>query len=142
LVRNWIRVQLYSPLVKASIKKGDKVGVAGIGGLGHLAIKLAKARGAEGYAFTTAPDKVNGIRSFGAKGVIAADTLDKLKPYARSLDYLISTLPVQYDLAAYAAMVKPNGTYTQVGMPVGFQLTVNNLALAASRVNYMKPLVR
>ena len=50
-------ITTYSPLIKASIKKGDKVGVAGIGGLGHMAIKLAKTRGAEVYAFTTSRDR-------------------------------------------------------------------------------------
>ncbi len=134
-------ITTYSPLVRHSIKKGDKVGVAGIGGLGHLAVKLAVAQGAEVYAFTTSPSKQEDILAFGAKEVIVVDTLDKLTPYRKSLDYIISTIPVQYDVAAYAAMVKPYGTYTQVGMPVGFQLTINNLALAASRVNYNASLV-
>ena len=54
---------------------------------------------------------------------------------------MISTIPVQFDVAAYVAMVKPYGTFTQVGMPVGFQLTINNLALSASRVNYNASLI-
>ena len=69
-------ITTYSPLVKASIKKGDKVGVAGIGGLGHLAIKLAVAKGAEVYAFTTSDSKVNDIRRFGAKQVIVVGSLE------------------------------------------------------------------
>src|SRR5216117_1526595 len=89
-------ITTYSPLVKASIKKGDKVGVSGIGGLGHLAIKLAVAKGAEVYAFTTSPNKAKDILDFGAKEVIVVDTIDKLKTYYKTLDYMISTIPVNY----------------------------------------------
>jgi alcohol dehydrogenase (NADP+)/uncharacterized zinc-type alcohol dehydrogenase-like protein len=134
-------ITTYSPLVRASIKKGTKVGVAGIGGLGHLAIKLAVAKGAEVYAFTTTESKVKDILAFGAKEAIVVDSVEKLKPYNKSLDYMISTIPVNYDVGAYASLVKPYGSFTQVGMPVGFQLTIHNLALAASRVNYNASIV-
>jgi alcohol dehydrogenase (NADP+)/uncharacterized zinc-type alcohol dehydrogenase-like protein len=134
-------ITTYSPLVRHSIKKGDKVGVAGIGGLGHLAIKLAVAKGAEVYAFTTSESKVKDILAFGAKEAIVVDSVEKLKPYNKSLDYMISTIPVKFDVGAYASLVKPYGSFTQVGMPVGFQLTINNLALAASRVNYNASIV-
>lgn len=60
-------ITTYSPLMKFNLKKGDKVGVAGIGGLGHMAIKLAVSKGAEVYAFTTSPSKVKDILAFGAK---------------------------------------------------------------------------
>ncbi|MBO9201983.1 MULTISPECIES: NAD(P)-dependent alcohol dehydrogenase [Niastella] len=134
-------ITTYSPLMKAKFKKGDKVGVAGIGGLGHLAVKLAVSKGAEVYAFTTSADKVNDIKSFGAKEVIIVDDLSKLKPYKGKLDYMISTIPAQYDVAAYAAAVKPGGSYTQVGMPVGFNLTLSNIALATTRVNFNASLI-
>lgn len=54
-------ITTYSPIMKYKIKKGDKVGVVGIGGLGHMAVKLAIAKGAEVYAFTTSPEKVADI---------------------------------------------------------------------------------
>lgn len=133
-------ITTYSPLIKASIKKGDKVGVAGIGGLGHLAIKLAASKGAEVYAFTTSKSKLEDIKSFGAIPVYL-DSLDKLKPYARLLDFMISTIPVDYDVATYASTVKPYGSFTQVGMPKGFKLTINNIALASNRVNYNASLI-
>ncbi|HIE9437608.1 MULTISPECIES: NAD(P)-dependent alcohol dehydrogenase [Klebsiella] len=129
-------ITTYSPLMKAGIVKGMKVGVAGIGGLGHMAIKLAVSKGAEVYAFTTTPSKVDDILSFGAKEVIVVDSSDKLKAYQGSLDYMISTIPYQFDVAAYASVVKPYGTFTQIGMPEGFQITLNALGLAASRVNF------
>jgi len=134
-------ITTYSPLMKANLKKGDKVGVAGIGGLGHLAIKLAVSKGAEVYAFTTSPEKVADIRSFGAKEVIVVDDVARLKPYRKTLDYMIATIPAQYDVAAYASCVKVDGTYTQVGMPVGFQLTISNIGLANDRVNFRASLI-
>jgi uncharacterized zinc-type alcohol dehydrogenase-like protein len=134
-------ITTYSPLVKASIKKGDKVGVAGIGGLGHLAIKLAVAKGAEVYAFTTSASKINDVRRFGAKQVVVVDSVEKLKPYNKVLDYMISTIPVNYDIAAYASLVKPYGNYTQVGMPVKGEVTINNFAFNRNRVRYSTSLI-
>jgi hypothetical protein len=80
--------------VQASIKNGDKVGVAGISDLGHFAIKLAVAKGAEGHAFITSASKVNDIRRFGAKEIMVVGSLEKRKPYNKSLDYMISTLSI------------------------------------------------
>lgn len=134
-------ITTYSPLVRYSIKKGDKVGVAGIGGLGHLAIKLAVAKGAEVYAFTTTESKVKDILAFGAKEAIVVDSVEKLKPYNESLDYMISTIPVKFDVGAYASLVKPYGSFTQVGMPIAFELCLSNIAFARNRVNYNGSLV-
>ncbi|NIF24767.1 NAD(P)-dependent alcohol dehydrogenase [Pantoea sp. Tr-811] len=134
-------ITTYSPLMRAQIKKGTKVGVAGIGGLGHMAIKIAVSQGAEVYAFTTSADKVKDILSFGAKEAVVVDDLQALRRYQGTLDYLISTIPYQYDVAAYAATVKPYGSFTQVGMPERFELTLGALALAASRVNFNASLI-
>lgn len=134
-------ITTYSPLMNANFKIGDKVGVAGIGGLGHLAIKLAVSKGAEVYAFTTSAEKVQDILSFGAKEVIVVDNVAKFKPYKKKLDYMISTIPVQFDIASYASTVKPGGHFTQVGMPVGFELTLSNIGLANTRVNFNASLI-
>ncbi len=134
-------ITTYSPLMKAQLKKGMKVGVAGIGGLGHMAIKIAVDKGAEVYAFTTSASKVKDILAFGAKEAIVVDDLSKLGPYQGKLDYMISTIPYQYNVAAYAAVVKPYGTYCQVGMPERFEVTMNALGLAASRVNFNASLI-
>lgn len=106
-----------------------------------MAIKLAVAQGAEVYAFTTTESKVKDILSFGAREAILVDSMDKLRAYNKSLDYMISTIPVDYDIAAYSSTVKPYRTFTQVGMPIGFQVKINNLGLASSRVNYNASLV-
>lgn len=76
------------------------------------------------------------ILSFGAKEVIVVDDLEKLRPYQKRLDFMISTIPVQFDVAAYSSVVKPNGFFTQVGMPKGFEITLNNLGLAGTKVNF------
>ncbi len=134
-------ITTYSPLMKADLEKGVKVGVAGIGGLGHMAIKIALSKGAEVYAFTTSPDKVKDILAFGAKQAIVVDDIKKLAPYRGKLDYMISTIPVEYDVAAYTSVVKPYGSFTQVGMPERFELTMNNLGLSFSRVNFNASLI-
>lgn len=134
-------ITTYTPILKADLKKGDKVGIAGIGGLGHMAVKLAVSKGADVYAFTTSADKVEDIKSFGAKEVIVVDDLKKLAPYKGKLDYMISTIPYQFDVAAYSSVVKPYGDFTYVGMPDKFEINLNNLALAASRVNFNASLI-
>lgn len=135
-------ITTYSPLMNANFKLGDKVGVAGIGGLGHLAVKLAVSKGAEVYAFTTSPDKVADIRSWGAKEVIVVDeAFQNLKAYQKMLDYMVCTIPYQFNAAPYVACVKPYGHFTYVGMPEGFELSFSNIALAASRVNFNASLI-
>ncbi len=135
-------ITTYSPLMKEDFKIGDKVGVAGIGGLGHMAVKLAVSKGAEVYAFTTSPDKVNDIKSWGAKEVIVVDkTFSSMQAYNKQLDYMICTIPYQFNAAPYVACVKPYGNFTYVGMPEGFQINLSNIALAATRVNFNASLI-
>jgi len=129
-------ITTYSPLMRQSIKPGDKVGVAGIGGLGHMAIKLALSKGAEVHAFTTTESKVKDILGFGAKEAVYVDSPQKLGYYYKFLDYMISTIPVDYDVGTYTSTVKPYGTFTQVGMPKNGTLTVNHFALVYNRVNF------
>jgi Zn-dependent alcohol dehydrogenases len=135
-------ITTYSPLMNAQFKIGDKVGVAGIGGLGHLAVKLAVSKGAEVYAFTTSPEKVDDIKSWGTKEVIVVDeSFGSMSAYAKKLDYMICTIPYQFNSAPYIACVKPYGHFTYVGMPNGFELTFSNINLAATRVNFNASLI-
>lgn len=134
-------ITTYSPLMKGYFKKGDKVGIAGIGGLGHIAVKLAVSMGAEVYAFTTTESKISSIKDMGAKEVIYVDKPDKFNQYKGILDYMISTIPYDYDLSSYASTVKPDGFFTQVGMPTNFSYNINNIALSLSRVNYNASLI-
>lgn len=134
-------ITTYSPLMRAKFKKGDKIGIVGIGGLGHIAIKLAVSKGAEVYAFTTSPSKVNDIKGFGAKEVIVVDSAEKLQPYFGKLDYMLSTVPYAYDMSNYISCVKPYGYFTQVGQPINGELTINNFNMIFNRVNFNGSLI-
>ncbi len=134
-------ITTYSPLMHAKIKKGDKVGVAGIGGLGHMAIQLAVSKGAEVYAFTTSASKVEDIKKFGAKEVIVVSGADSFKPWKGKLDYMISTIPYAYEMSSYIDCVKPYGYFTQVGQPVNGELTINNFNMIFNRVNFNGSLI-
>jgi alcohol dehydrogenase (NADP+)/uncharacterized zinc-type alcohol dehydrogenase-like protein len=134
-------ITTYSPMMQYDVKKGDKVGVVGIGGLGHMAIKIAVSKGAEVYAFTTSPSKVDDIKRFGAKEVIVVVAVDKLKPWKGKLDYMISTVPYAYEMSPYIDCVKPYGYYTQVGMPVNGALPINKFNMIFNRVNFNASLI-
>lgn len=134
-------ITTYSPMMQYKIKKGDKVGVVGIGGLGHMAIKLAISKGAEVYAFTTSPSKLNDIKGFGAKEVIVVDAADKLKPWKGKMDYMISTVPYAYEMSGYIDCVKPYGYFTQVGQPINGELMINNFNMIFNRVNFNGSLI-
>jgi uncharacterized zinc-type alcohol dehydrogenase-like protein len=69
------------------------------------------------------------------------DNVDKLKPYKGKLDYMIATIPAQYDVAAYSSVVKSGGFYTQVGMRKGFELCLSNIGLANTRVKFNASLI-
>lgn len=134
-------ITTYSPLMRENFKKGNKIGIVGIGGLGHIAIKLAVSKGAEVYAFTTSATKKEDILSFGAKEVIVVDSMEKLNPYKGKLDYMLSTVPYDYDVASYASCVKPYGHFTQVGMPINGHLSLNNFQMIFNRVNFNASLI-
>jgi alcohol dehydrogenase (NADP+) len=127
----------YSELLSLNVGPGSTIGIAGIGGLGHMAVKIAVAKGANVVAFTTSPSKVDDIKRFGAKEVVVVDSADKLKPYRRKLDYLVSTIPAQYDMASYIETVKRDGTYTQIGIPAtgAMQMSVVELVMSRVKVN-------
>lgn len=133
-------VTTYSPIVLNKVDKGMKVGIAGIGGLGHIAVQLAASLGAEVYAFTTSADKVADIKKFGAKEVIVVDDPNKLRPWFGKMDYMVSTIPAKYNIGAYTSFVKPYGHYTQVGLPAG-ELSFNNFSFINNRVNYSGSLI-
>lgn len=134
-------ITTYSPLMRAGMKKGDKIGVVGIGGLGHLAIKLAVSKGAEVYAFTTSESKRADILSFGAKEVIIVKSAESLKPWFGKMDFMISTVPYAYDMSSYISCVKPYGYFTQVGQPVNGELMINNFNMIFNRVNFNGSLI-
>lgn len=135
-------ITTYSPMMQFdAMKKNNKVGVIGIGGLGHMAIKLAVSKGAEVYAFTTSASKVEDIKGFGAKKVIVVNSSEDLALMKGKLDYMISTVPYAYEMSPYIDCVKPYGSFTQVGQPIGGELTINNFNMIFNRVNFNGSLI-
>ncbi len=134
-------ITTYSPMIKMKLKKADKIGVVGIGGLGHMAIKLAVSKGAEVYAFTTSASKVNDIKDFGAKEVIVVNSVKDLTPWKGKMDFMISTVPYAYEVSSYIDCVKPNGYFTQVGLPINGELMINNTNMVFNRVNFNGSLI-
>ncbi|WP_240477700.1 zinc-binding dehydrogenase, partial [Dickeya fangzhongdai] len=86
-------ITVYSPLVHWNVRKGSTIGIVGMGGLGHLAVKMARAMGASVVVFTTTADKVNDARRFGAVDVVVNYDQGKLAQYRRKLDFILATVP-------------------------------------------------
>lgn len=108
-------VTVFSPLKVFDIKPTDRVGVVGIGGLGHLALKFAKAWGCEVTAFTSTASKADEARGFGAHRVVNSRNADDIKKIAGTLDLLLVTVNVPLDWSAMLATLRPKGRLHFVG---------------------------
>ena len=124
-------VTTYSPLKHWGVKPGHKVGVIGFGGLGDMAVKLAKAMGAEVTVFTSTPDKIAEARRLGIEGVLETDT-ETFKALKGSFDFMLSTVPEKHDINAYIAMLKRDCTIAVVGALEPLDM-VNNQEVAFHR---------
>ncbi|MBV7519061.1 NAD(P)-dependent alcohol dehydrogenase [Ensifer sp. ENS12] len=110
-------ITTWSPLRHWDVGPGKKVGIVGIGGLGHMGIKLAHALGAHVVAFTTSPSKVQDARDLGADEVVVSRNPDEMAAHARSFDFILNTVAAPHDLDAFTALLKRDGTMTLVGVP-------------------------
>jgi uncharacterized zinc-type alcohol dehydrogenase-like protein len=110
-------ITTYSPLKHWKIGKGSKVGVIGLGGLGHMALKLAHAFGATVVQFTTSPSKREDALRLGADEVVLSNDAAQMKAHAGSFDFILDTVSAPHDLNAYLRMLKRDGTMTLVGIP-------------------------
>ena len=108
-------ITVFSPLVEFGIKPTDRVGVLGIGGLGHLAVQFLSHWGCEVFAFTRRMTNDAGIRALGAHHVIASDDRARLKSLAGSLDFLLVTLNVAQDWSGWLSLLAPKGRLHVVG---------------------------
>ena len=129
-------ITTYSPIIKNQVRPGDKVGVVGIGGLGHIAVKLLVSKGATVYAFTTTPEKKDAIKALGAHEVIVVRDSKDLAAYKATLDYMIATVPEVFDITSYATCVRPGGTFTLVGLAKGFEARLQSNVLGRARGNF------
>ena len=108
-------VTTYSPMRHWNVGPGTKLGIVGFGGLGQMAVKIGIALGAEVSVITTSKDKTADAQKLGAKAVIYSKDDDSMKQHARSLDFILSTIPQPHDVNPYMELLKRDGTLTIVG---------------------------
>lgn len=110
-------ITTYSPLRHWHAGPGKKVGIVGIGGLGHMGIKLAHAMGAHVVAFTTSESKRNDAKALGADEVVVSRNPDEMAAHAQSFDLIVNTVAAPHNLDAFLVLLKRDGTMTLVGAP-------------------------
>ncbi len=112
-------ITTYSPLHHWKVKKGQSVGVIGLGGLGHMAVKLANAFGAHVTLFTTSAGKQDDARRLGAHEVVVTKGLSEedMEKYARKYDFILDTVSANHDINPYLKMLKRDGSLVLVGLP-------------------------
>jgi uncharacterized zinc-type alcohol dehydrogenase-like protein len=110
-------ITTYSPMRHWNVRKGQKVGVVGLGGLGHMGLKFAKALGAHAVLFTTSAKKTADALRLGADEVVVSKNEAEMQKHAGSFDFILDTASAEHDLNAYLQLVKLDGTLTLVGAP-------------------------
>jgi len=110
-------ITTYSPLRKWGAGKGKKVGIVGLGGLGHMGVKFAHAMGAHTVLFTTSPSKGDDAKRMGADEVVISKDPEAMAKHASSFDLIIDTVSADHDLNAYLALLKLDATMVMVGVP-------------------------
>lgn len=108
-------ITTFSPLNHWKIKEGDKVGVVGLGGLGHMGIKFAHAMGAETIMITTSPNKAEDAKRLGADAVLISKDEDEMEEHKGTFDFLLNTVPVKHDINPYLNLLKRDSTMVMVG---------------------------
>ncbi len=110
-------ITTYSPLHHHNVSKGQKVGIIGLGGLGHMGVKLAKGFGAHVVVFTTSSNKVEDALRLGADEVVNSKNADEMKKHLNSFHFILDTVSAQHDINAYLLLLRRDGNLTQVGVP-------------------------
>ena len=137
-------ITTYSPLRHWKVSEGQKVGVVGLGGLGHMAVKFAHAIGAHVVLFTTSPNKTADAKRLGADEVILSKDAAEMEKHFHTFDFILDTVSAQHDLNSYIALLKRDGTMTLVGAPpepspvLGFGLIFGRHQLAGSGIGGIK----
>ena len=126
-------ITTYSPLKHVGVKPGDKVGVVGMGGLGHMGIKFAKALGAEVTLFTRSESKIEEGRRNGADHFIISTDPNQMEKAAGSLNYIMDTVPVEHDLNPYVSCLGVDGVYILVGQLTPLNPPVEAIPLVLGR---------
>jgi uncharacterized zinc-type alcohol dehydrogenase-like protein len=134
-------ITTYSPLRHWHVTAGKKVGIVGLGGLGHMGVKLSHAMGAHTVLFTTSPGKVADGKRLGAEEVVISKDAAQMGAHAGSFDFILNTVAVAHDLDQFLALLKRDGTMCLVGAPATphpspnvFNLIFQRRALAGSLI--------
>ncbi|MEA2697877.1 MAG: alcohol dehydrogenase [Myxococcales bacterium] len=133
-------ITTYSPLRHWKVGKGQKVGIVGLGGLGHMGLKFAHAFGAHTVLFTTSPNKAGDARRLGADEVVVSSNPGEMQKHAASFDFILDTASADHDLNPYLALLKLDGTMALVGAPekpapvAAFNLIMARRSLAGSGI--------
>ena len=110
-------ITTYSPMRHWGVAKGKKVGVVGLGGLGHMGVKFAHAFGAHTVVFTTSPNKKEDALRLGADEVVISRNVDEMKKHAGSFDFILDCVAAEHDINAYINLLTRDGNITLVGAP-------------------------
>jgi uncharacterized zinc-type alcohol dehydrogenase-like protein len=133
-------ITTYSPLKHWGVTNGTRVGVVGLGGLGHMGVKLAAALGAEVTLFSHSAKKKADALRLGAHAFVATSEKDALAPLAGRFDFVLDTVSTEHDLGAMAGLLRRDGTLVMVGAPdkpiplPGFPLIMRRRAIAGSLI--------
>ncbi|HKI12405.1 MAG TPA: NAD(P)-dependent alcohol dehydrogenase [Candidatus Acidoferrum sp.] len=133
-------ITTYSPIRRSGVSKGKKVGVVGLGGLGHMGVKVAHALGAHVVVFTTSPNKKEDARRLGADEVVVSRNADEMQKHAGSFDFILDAVSADHDINAYIQLLRRDGNLTLVGAPAkpfavaGFGLLFGRRSLSGSLI--------
>jgi uncharacterized zinc-type alcohol dehydrogenase-like protein len=133
-------ITTYSPLRHWGVTEGKKVGVVGLGGLGHMGVKLAHAMGAYVVVFTTSPGKTEDALRLGADEVVVSRNADEMQKHAGSFDFILDTVAAKHDINAYLNLLRLDGNITLVGAPekpldvAAFSLIMGRRSLSGSMI--------
>jgi len=133
-------ITTYSPLRRWRVGKGQKVGIVGLGGLGHMGLKFAHAFGAHVVLFTTSQNKTADAKRLGADEVVISKNAEEMQKHASSFDFILDAVSAEHDLNAYLQLLKRDGTMTLVGAPekpapvYSFNLLFGRRRLAGSAI--------
>jgi uncharacterized zinc-type alcohol dehydrogenase-like protein len=133
-------ITTYSPMRHWKVTKGQKVGIVGLGGLGHMGVKFARAFGAHVVLFTTSPDKVEDGKRLGAHEVVISKNANEMAKHASSFDFILDAVSANHDINAYLSLLGLNGTLCLVGAPekplpvAAFNLLIPRRSFAGSGI--------
>src|SRR6202451_1556041 len=125
-------ITTYSPMRHWGVTKGQKAGIVGLGGLGHMGVKFAHALGAHVVVFTTSPGKKDDALRLGADEVVVSRNVDEMKKHAGSFDFILDAVSADHDIDAYIQLLRRDGNLTLVGAPEK-PLAVSSFALIMAR---------